>query len=96
MGKSGKFRSILKSGKRNGADAGVLPGNLTTFKDESGRQCIGNACFHVRADGKDVVVQYNTQDPSCSKDVGKAVNAMFALLENGGKMRVRRNTGKGD
>lgn len=60
------------------------------FKNEKGETCIGTRCFHVRADGDDVVVHYNSDDSSCTKDVEKAVGHMFDLIGKGGVARFQR------
>ena len=65
-------------------------GGMTTWINEKGETCIGNKCFHVKADGPDVVVQYNSDDPSCEVDLGKAVDKMFGLIAKGGSARFRR------
>jgi len=44
----------------------------------------------VKADGADVVVEYNSSDPECSKDVKKAVDGMFDLIAKGGQARFRQ------
>jgi len=64
-------------------------GGLKTWKNEKGETCIGSKCFHVKADGADVVVQYNSSDPDCGKDVKKAVDSMFDLIAKGGTARFR-------
>lgn len=60
------------------------------FKNEKGETCIGTKCFHVRASGDDVIVHYNSSDPSCTKDVEKAVDKMFELVGKGGVARFQR------
>lgn len=64
-------------------------GRLRTWRNEKGEVCIGTNCFHVKADGPDVVVQYNSSDPDCTKDVKKAVDSMFDLIAKGGVARFR-------
>ncbi len=44
----------------------------------------------MKADGADVVVEYNSSDPECSKDVKKAVDGMFNLIAKGGQTRFRQ------
>ena len=63
------------------------------WKNDKGQICIGSDCFHVRADGGDVVVEYNSADPNCSKDVKKAVDNMFDLIAKGGAAKFRHNKG---
>lgn len=64
-------------------------GRLKTWRNEKGEICVGTECFHVKAEGTDVVVQYNSSDPNCSKDVKKAVDTMFDLIGKGGVARFR-------
>lgn len=64
-------------------------GGLRTWKNEKGEVCIGTECFHVKAEGADVVINYDSSDPNCSKDVKKAVDGMFALIAKGGAARFR-------
>lgn len=63
---------------------------MTTWINEKGETCIGSKCFHVKASGADVVVHYNSEDPSCSKEVEKAVDKMFDLINKGGVARFQR------
>lgn len=62
---------------------------MNVYTDAKGRTCIGTKCFHVRADGDDVVVHYNRSDSSCTKDVEKAVDKMFDLISKGGTARFQ-------
>jgi len=64
-------------------------GGLKTWKNAKGETCIGSKCFHVKQEGADVVVQYNSSDPACDKNVRKAVDSMFDLIAKGGVARFR-------
>lgn len=63
---------------------------MKTWVNEKGETCIGSRCFHVKASGEDVVVHYNSSDPSCNEDVGQAVDKMFELISKGGVARFQR------
>ena len=66
---------------------------MTLWRNEKGEACIGTKCFHVKADGADVVVEYNSSDPTCTQDVREAVDEMFDLIAKGGVARFRRRKG---
>lgn len=66
------------------------------WKNDKGETCIGNNCFHVKAEGADVVIQYNSADPSCDMNVKKAVDSMFDLINKGGVARFRLDRNKKD
>ena len=66
---------------------------MNIWTNEKGEVCVGTRCFHVKADGSDVVVEYNSSDPTCNQDVRKAVDKMFDLIAKGGVARFRRRRG---
>ena len=66
---------------------------MRTWTNDKGEVCVGNECFHVKGSGEDVVVHYNSNNPQCDVDVKKAVDKMFGLMADGGKVKFRHIKG---